>query len=134
MAYTYRNWLIDKHTELRQGQDWDTPIYQTRDCLTGHEFLYLALRRMGYNKYAEAITRSGVLGPERLLWLDHSLGRITDTVYYRERAQLADLRRERELAQAEREEQMMEVRAQQSGTKEWAASHNTLKILNQRKR
>jgi len=130
MDKNYREYIIGKLT----APGADDILYDTEDKLTARECLYITLRRSGLNKYAEQMIEDHVFAPERLLWLNRYLGRVSDSEYYRKRAQLADKRRERELAQAEREERMMEVRAQQSGTKEYHQAHNQLKLNNQRKR
>lgn len=126
----YREYLIDKLT-LPGADDI---LYDTQDKLTAREFMYLSLRRAGLNKYAEQMVEDRVFGPERLLWLNHYLGRVSDTEYYRKRARLAEKRRLREITRAENEERMMEVRAQQQGTKEYHQAHNQLKLNQHRKR
>ena len=123
-------WIRDSS----QPHRWNEPITTTRDCLTGDELLYLSLRRMGYNKYADAMVRAKTFSPERLLWLNHYLGRVSDSEYYRERARMAEQHRLNDIARAEKEQRMMEVRAQQSGTKEYHQAHNTLKLNQYRKR
>ena len=130
MDNAYKKWLIDSV----KPPGWNEPIAETRDRLTGDELLYLSLRRMGYNKYADAMVRAKTFSPARQLWLNHYLGRVSDAEYYRERERLAEQHRLRDITRAEKEQRMMEVRASQSGTKENTQYHNTLKLNTYRKR